>query len=90
MQKLISVVVARTGEEVSIDLRLWVAALLEHAERQLAAAAAVGAVGILGRPAAPATLTGEARLLLRFAPCTSVGVADTVPGVKDTIYSSGN
>jgi len=33
MQKLISVVVARTWEEVSIDLRPWVAALLEHAER---------------------------------------------------------
>jgi len=33
MQNLISVVVARTWEEVSIDLRPWVAALLEHAER---------------------------------------------------------
>jgi len=64
--------------------------LLEHAERQLAAAEAVGAVGILGRFAAPRTLTGEARLLLRFAPCTTVGAADTVAGVKHTIYSSGN
>ena len=89
MQTLISVVVARTGEEVSIDLRPGVAALLEHAERQLAAAEAVGAVGILGRPAAPATLTGEARLLLRLAPCTSVGAADAVAGVQHTIYSSG-
>jgi len=89
MQTLISVVVARTGEEVSIDLRPGVTALLEHAERQSAAAEAVDAVGILGRPAAPATLTGEARLLLRFAPCTSVGAADAVADVEHTIYSSG-
>jgi len=89
MQTLISVVVARTGEEVSIDLRPRVAALLEQAERRLAAAEAVGAVGIFRRPAAPVTLTGEARLLLLFAPCTSVGAADAVAGVGHMICSSG-
>jgi len=89
IQTLISVVVAPTREEVSIDLRPGVVALLQRAERQLSSAEAVGVVGVFGRPAAPATLTGEARLLLRFAPCTSVGAPDAVAGVEHEIFSSG-
>jgi len=89
IRTLISVVVVRTGETVSIDLLPGVVALLQHAERQLASAEAVGVVGVFGRPAAPATLTGQARLLLRLAPCTSVGASDAVAGVEHEIYSSG-